>query len=76
MLFRFKVLAESASMDSWEKALALHAEMNSHGLELPPSELIEFIEVTSEEHTWLETAVISCYLECCLMPDVLVGSKM
>lgn len=42
---RFKVLAECASMESWEKALALHAEMNSHGLELPPSELIEFIEV-------------------------------
>ncbi|CAK0787738.1 hypothetical protein CVIRNUC_010960 [Coccomyxa viridis] len=41
---RFKVLAECASMESWEKALALHAEMNSHGLELPPSELIEFIE--------------------------------
>ena len=34
---RFKVLAECASMESWEKALALHAEMNSHGLELPPA---------------------------------------
>ena len=50
MLPRFKVLAECASMESWEKARALHAEMNSHGLELPPSELIEFIEVTSLEH--------------------------
>ena len=48
VLPRFKVLAECASMKSWEKALALHAEMNSHGLELPPSELIEFIEVTSD----------------------------
>ena len=47
MLPRFKVLAECASMESWEKALALHAEMNSHGLELPPSELIEFIEVAT-----------------------------
>ncbi len=34
-----------ANRESWEKAIALHAEMNSKGLELPASELLEFIEV-------------------------------
>ncbi|CAL5224930.1 g7699 [Coccomyxa viridis] len=41
---RFQVLAQCASLDSWQKALAYHKEMNSHGMELPPSELIEFVE--------------------------------
>lgn len=44
---RFQVLAQCASLDSWQKALAYHKEMNSHGMELPPSELIEFVEVTT-----------------------------
>ena len=34
-----------ANRESWEKSIALHAEMNSKGLELPASELLEFIEV-------------------------------
>ncbi len=44
---RFQVLAQCASWDSWQMALAYHKEMNSHGMELPPSELIEFVEVTT-----------------------------
>lgn len=47
VLCRFKVLADCASYDSWQTALAYHKEMNGHGMELPPSELIEFVEVTS-----------------------------
>ena len=47
LLCRFKVLADCASYDSWQKALAYHKEMNGHGMELPPSELIEFVEVSA-----------------------------
>ena len=46
---RFKALAETANYDSWQKALAYHKEMNSHGMDLPPSELIEFVEVRAAE---------------------------
>ena len=47
LLCRFKVLKECASYDSWQQAVAYHKEMNSHGMELPPSELIEFVEVSA-----------------------------
>ena len=48
MSCRFKVLAECASYESWQKALAYHQEMRYHGKELPASELIEFVEVSRE----------------------------
>lgn len=46
MSCRFKVLADCASYESWQKALAYHQEMRRHGKELPASELIEFVEVS------------------------------
>ena len=43
---RYQYLKGLANRDSWERAIALHAEMNQKGLELPASELLEFIEVS------------------------------
>ncbi|KAK9909736.1 hypothetical protein WJX75_006740 [Coccomyxa subellipsoidea] len=43
---RYQYLKGLANRDSWERAIALHAEMNQKGLELPASELLEFIEAS------------------------------
>ncbi len=41
---RYRHLKGLANPESWQKAIELHAEMNSKGLELPASEMLEFIE--------------------------------
>ena len=41
---RYRHLKGLANPASWQKAIELHAEMNSKGLELPASEMLEFIE--------------------------------
>ncbi|CAL8461625.1 g1156 [Coccomyxa elongata] len=43
---RYMHLKGLANPESWQKAIELHAEMNSKGLELPASEMLEFIEAS------------------------------
>lgn len=43
---RYMHLKGLANPESWQKAIELHAEMNFKGLELPASEMLEFIEAS------------------------------